>query len=118
MDFRIDVYDGWLHVASTRKQWASLRKRFTSLDRSPSSMGLTHLFVDTKAQNTPHVAVWIDVKAMKDTESGLVDVIAHEALHVAANILDHIGQHADRHDSEALAYLTGWSAARIWESVS
>lgn len=117
-DYRIDVYGGWLHVASTRKQWKALRKQHAPLGKSPGSMGLTHLFVDRSEQNAPHIAVWIDVAAMKDDEAALVDTIAHEAVHVAAHLLDHVGQAANGHDSEALAYLTGWTAARIWETVS
>lgn len=107
------VYGAHLHVATTREQLAALLRRFNLAE--PESLGASYLTVDTSANNTPHLTVWIDVSALDGP--GLIDYLAHEAVHTAAQLLDHIGQDTKRHDSEALAYLTGWVAARIWESI-
>ena len=112
--YRAGVYGATLHVATTRKQMSALRRKY-GLDK-PEAMGASYLTVDTKADNAVILTVWVDGDALDGPE--LVDTIAHEAVHSAAGLLDHIGQTADRHDSEALAYLTGWVAGRIWESVT
>lgn len=112
---RIDVYDAWLHVAVTARQWRRLQADYDLADND--SVGAVHLFVDPEQHNQPHLAVWVDRSATSD-QAKLVDLITHEATHAAAQLLDHVEQRADRHDSEALAYLAGYVAARVWESVA
>ena len=109
----LDVYDCWLHVAVTPKQWRRLADKY-DLDRDITSAGHLQLFIDTGANNQPHLAVWI-----RPGSSGraLVDTIAHEATHAAAQLLDHVGQRAERHDSETLAYLIGWISGWLWEAM-
>lgn len=102
-----------LHVATTRKQMKSLCRKLNLV--KPNSVGASWLQVDERDGNRVHLVVWID--APPDILS-LVDIVAHEAAHTAATLLDHIGQEARGHDSEVLAYLTGWAAARIWESAA
>lgn len=113
----LDVYDCWLHLATTPKQWAKLCEEFPNLEPEPNASGMTELFVDTEEHHRPHVAVYLDPAAVKDAGSRLVDILTHESVHVAAQLLDHIGQKADRHDSEALAYLAGFVAGWCWENV-
>lgn len=113
-DHSLGIYGAHLHVATTRKQMTRLRRRYGLA--KPEAMGASYLTVDTDAGNAPHLTVWVDGDRLDGAE--MVDTIAHEAVHAAAQLLDHIGQAADRHDSEALAYLTGWVAARVWEAVA
>jgi hypothetical protein len=109
----LDVYDCWLHVATTEQDWAKLAKRYGLADLD--STGVCVLFVDSTKANQPHVALYIEAEA---TERRRVDLVTHEATHAAAQILDHIGQRADRHDSEALAYLAGFIAGWLWEATA
>lgn len=108
----LDVYDCWLHVAVTEQDWAKLAKRYDLTDLD--SMGACVLFTDASKANQPHVAIYVDSATMGTKR---VDLIAHEATHAAAQILDHIEQRADRHDSEALAYLVGFIARWLWEAM-
>lgn len=110
----LGVYGATLHVATTRKAMTSLRRKFELA--KPDSLGASYLTVDTKANNAVHLIVWLDGASVDDVE--LVDLVAHESVHTAAQLLDHIGQATTTHDSEALAYLTGWVAAKVWESVA
>lgn len=110
----LGVYGAHLHVATTRKQMTALRRKY-DLEK-PDSLGASWLTIDTHANNAPHLTVWMDTSRLDG--AGLVGTIAHEAVHSAAQLLDHIGQAAGKHDSEALAYLTEWVAARVWESVA
>jgi hypothetical protein len=111
----LDVYDAWLHLASTPSQWRRLQRKH-GLSPDIDCDGHAQLFVDTGDRNTPHVAIWINHKAVGNGR-GLVDTITHESLHAAAQLLDHIGQKADRHDSEALAYLVGFVAGWCWDNL-
>ncbi len=107
---RIAIYGGWLHVAKTAEQMSRLARRFGLGE--PDSIGAAYLTVDTARNNAVHLTVWVDAGRVDGGE--LVDTIAHEAFHAAAQLLDHIGQQTERHDSEALAYLTGWVAGKVW----
>lgn len=114
----LDVYDCWLHLATNETEWATLCKQHDgALDDEPNSGGITQMFVDTEDHHRPHVAIYLDPTVVKDGGRWLIDTLTHEATHVAAQLLDHIGQKADRHDSEALAYLAGWVAGWMWESL-
>jgi hypothetical protein len=109
---QLDIYGAWLHVATDRRAWVALRRKINSLDADPGAMGHTSLEVDTHdRKNTPHVVMYLDMAAT-DTQAELVDLIAHEATHAAAGLLDHLGQKPG--DSEALAYLVGFIAAFAW----
>lgn len=107
---RIDIYGGRLHIAKTAEQMNRLRQRFDLVD--PESIGAAYLTIDTHANNAVHLTVWVD--AAKLDTAALVDTIAHESFHAAAQLLDHIGQRTTQHDSETLAYLCGWIAGKVW----
>jgi len=111
----LGVYGATLHVATTRKAMTRLRRKFELA--KPDSLGASYLTVDTKANNAVHLIVWLDGDRV-DGGAEMVDLVAHESVHTAAQLLDHIGQATTTHDSEALAYLAGWVAARVWESVA
>lgn len=113
--YHLGVYGATLHVATTRKAMTALRRKYDLA--KPDSMGASYLTIDTKANNAIHLIVWLDGDAVDD-DAERVDLIAHESVHTAAQLLDHIGQATTTHDSEALAYLTGWVAARVWESAA
>lgn len=112
--YPIDVYAARLHVATTRKQLDTLRRRY---ELAPAeSIGASYLAVETAANNTPHLVIWIDTASLDGPD--LAEMVAHEAVHSAAQLLDHIGQEATQHDSEALAYLAGYIAGRTWDALS
>jgi len=115
VSYHLGVYGATLHVATTRKAMSALRRKYELA--KPDSMGASYLAVDTKANNAIHLIVWLDSDAIDDGAE-MVDLVAHESVHTAAQLLDHIGQATTTHDSEALAYLTGWVAARIWETAA
>lgn len=110
----LGIYGAHLHVATTRDQMKALRRKYDL--SKPGSIGASYLTVDTQANNAIHLTVWLDGDSLDGAD--LVDTIAHESVHAAAQLLDHIGQAANGHDSEALAYLAGWVAARVWESAA
>ena len=113
---QLDIYGGWLHCATTPKQWRALRRQLPSLAEDPGGQGAVSLTLH-EADNglvTPHLAVWLDLKATGDG-ADLVELIAHEAFHAGGALLDHIGQAYDG-DSEALAYLVGFIAAWLWQA--
>jgi hypothetical protein len=113
----LDIYRSHVHVATDRGQWASLRRKITTLEDEPG-LGFTqlHVFVpDRPGPHVPHVAVFVDVEAHGDNFCGLIETCAHEAVHVAAMLLDHLGEEYDG-ESEALAYLVGWATRWLWDA--
>lgn len=115
---QLDVYGAWVHVARTRGEWALLRRRVRSLDPKPSDSAgaTTHVqWTSDKGRTVSHWVVWVDVDAALDAHD-MLDTVAHEATHVAAGLLEHIGQAGG--DSEALAYLVGWTTAWLWRNVN
>lgn len=114
---QLDIYGAWIHVATDRKAWRSLRRRLPSLDKDPGALGAFSITLHEAPSGkvTPHLSVWLDINACDD-KTELVDTIAHEATHAAVALLDHIGQAYDSDNSEALAYLIGWISGWLWEA--
>jgi hypothetical protein len=112
----LDIYGTHLHLATKPKQWRRLARKYDNLIDQNDSPGSVTLFVDTEALNRIHLAVWVDVAAHDGDGAQLIETVAHEATHAAAQLLDHIGQPPG--DSEALAYLTGWLTRWLWEAVT
>jgi hypothetical protein len=114
----LDVYGVELHLATTRREWAALRRRYDFMAAKPESAGLVSFAVWTpkgSGRHVPHAAVWIDDTFHAD-DLDLIDTCAHEASHVANHILDYIG-HEIRGTDEPHAYLIGWLTRWLWENV-
>lgn len=111
---QLDVYGAWLHVTRSKKQWRAWRKELhLELPRKIESLGLTTRATDPR-DGLMHFCVFID-KRLSDT--GLVEIVAHEATHMAGLLLDAIDTSYDGL-SEPHAYLVGWATAFIWEHVT
>ena len=103
-EHRLDIFSCIvLHHVRTSGEWKRLRRTITSMDAPPDAMGHTgtHGRVD---EDELHVVIY--------TRPGLtaldaVATCAHEAVHAAGKILDHVGQSYDG-QSETLAYLVDW----------
>lgn len=111
---QLDIYGCWIHLARTRGEWRKLRRTVTSIDKAAheSAGSTTHTqWKSDKGRVVSHWVVWVDVDAALD-DIDLLDTVAHEATHVAAGLLEHVGQPGG--DSEALAYLVGWVTAWLW----
>lgn len=110
----IEVYGCWVHLARTRAEWKKLRKTVESIDFKPSDAAgsTTHAqWKSDKGRCISHWIIWIDVGAALD-DNDLLDTVAHEATHMAAGLLEHVGQPGG--DSEALAYLVGWATSWLY----
>lgn len=112
---QLDVYGCWIHLATDRRAWSTLRRRVKSLDPKPSDAAgaVTYTkFSSDAGRHVQHYVVWINLAAVFD-DHDLLDTVAHEACHVSATLLEHIGQPGG--DSEALAYLVGWITVWLWK---
>lgn len=119
----LDVYSVWLHVATDRKQWNTLRKTITSLEkRPPDSIASTKHEAEeiNGGAQVQHFVVYINLAA--HTGDGrlperIVETCAHEAAHVAGLILDHFSVEYDG-CTEPHAYLVGWVTQWLWEATT
>jgi hypothetical protein len=115
----LDIYGAELWLCTSRRQWSSLRRRLTFLDKAaPEAAGLSQFatFVPKHGGPTvPHVVLWIDPRQAR-SDAELVDTCAHEASHAAGQLLDYIG-HDIRGTDEPHAYLVGWLTRWLWETV-
>lgn len=116
---KLDIYGAWLHVATDTKSYRAMRKRLPSLDKDPEAHGAVSITLHTgeNGKVTPHLSVWLDLAATED-HADLVNLISHEATHVAVALLDHIGQGYDSDSSEALAYLVGFVSEWLWQTAA
>lgn len=62
------------------------------------------------------VVVLSDLKSLGGTK--IIEIISHEASHVANRIFDWLGIRLDANNDEPYAYLIGYIASCIWETVS
>lgn len=116
---QLDIYDVGLHLATAPEQIDTIRERVgcgddaLSLDNAAGIFGAVTTVWDTQARQT-HVVIFINVKHKRHRDKHeLVNTVAHEASHAAANILDDIGVA----DGEAEAYLVGWIAGWIHKNL-
>lgn len=115
---RLDPFGARVHIATTPEQWARLSRRFKDLDDCDSSLGQANLRLeDADPLNTPHIIIYVDAAAHEGNPLVLVNTAAHEALHAAISILNHVGQPLDGAD-ETLAYLTGLLAEWVWHAAT
>lgn len=114
---RLDIYDVSLTLATTRRDWATIRRIIKPLTAKPTSLGLTQrLTWQPKGDGIPeeHYVFWIDTATIGDDHGQLIDTCAHEAVHAANLILDWVGHPIAALD-EPHAYLTGWLTRWLWE---
>jgi hypothetical protein len=114
-----DIYGAELHLATTRRDWTTLRRKLDFLDKgSPEAAGFAQFATFHPKGGgivIPHLVLFIDVKAHK-TQLDLIDTCAHEASHAAGQLLEHIG-HDHRGTDEPHAYLVGWLTRWLVERV-
>ena len=108
----IQPYDSPLHVVTSRRGWATLKRRHPGLVDGPfpDSQGWTRYATFTpkgKGPTEPHFVVVIDPDKQRDTFD-LIDTCAHEAAHVAHGLMDHIGHTIGGTNDEPAAYLIGY----------
>lgn len=115
----LDVYGAELYCATTKREWAAMRRKMTWLDKTPESAGLAS-FAIWKPKGpglaVPTLVLWIDAEAHTDPAE-LVDTCAHEASHAVSQLMEYIG-HTPVGTDEPSAYLVGWLAKWLWVQAS
>ena len=112
----LDVYAVELHMATNRRDWATLRRRFDFLRQAPDAMGSTQSAQWKPKRPGPepwHVIIWVDT-ARHDDRLSLIDTCAHEATHAVDSLMQHIG-HTPTGSDEPRAYLAGWLTRWLWD---
>lgn len=116
---RLDIYGADLHLATDRRQWATLRRRLAFLDKeAPKSAGISQFATwhpKGPGLTQPVLVFWVDLANHPDTLD-LVDTVAHEASHAASQLLDWVG-HDVKGTDEPHAYLVGWLARWLWQQL-
>ena len=121
---RLDIYGVELHLATTRREWATLRRRLDFLDKTPSSNGISCFAVWEPKRGCgvrqPHLAFWLDAEALTTDMPEFVETMAHEAAHGAGQILHWTGHdfRGENGSDEPHAYLVGWLTRWMWEQVA
>ncbi|WP_426243715.1 hypothetical protein [Nocardioides sp. LHG3406-4] len=110
----LDIYGVELHLATTRRDWAGLRRSFDFLDRDTPKESFGHTTYATRRGGERHLIFWIDATRVG---GDLVDTCAHEASHGAGRILECVGHRVPGTD-EPHAYLVGWLTRWLWEAAS
>lgn len=111
----LDIYDTGLHLARTKREWASLKRKLKIPDQCPDSAGqatFATFHPNDGGITQPHLILWIDIKSHR-TRAELVNTCAHEAAHAATSLLDHLG-HQIKVSDEPHAYLVGWLTEWLW----
>lgn len=114
----LDVYGVDLYLLTNRRDWATLRRRFTSLGDAPTSDGATqlgHFVPDQGGRVEACSIIWISGLVSDDLD--LVEVCAHEASHAAGQILHWAGHdfRGDEGGDEPHAFLVGWLTRWLWQ---
>lgn len=112
----LDIYGVHLHLATTKREWATLRRRLTFLDKTPTTLGLASFACwepRGAGKSVPHLVVWINVADHEGDQLELIDTCAHEAAHGVSGIFDWVGH--NQAGDEPHAYLIGWLTRWIYE---
>lgn len=114
----LDVYSAWLHLATDEKAWTKLQAKHSgAIDKAPDSLGSCTFATwnpDQPGITVPHLFLWVDIEAHRDSTIALVETCAHEATHAASHLLKHYG-HKIRRSDEPFAYLVAWIAQWMFE---
>lgn len=110
----LDIYGVDVHLATSRRDWSTLRRRFDFLERDDTERYLGLTVYATRNGGKRYLFFWI---APELEGAQLVGTCAHEASHAAGRILASIGHTVDETD-EPHAYLIEWLARWLWEHCS
>lgn len=111
---RLDIYGVDVFLATSRRDWATLRRRFDFLRKEEADNHFGFTVFATMNGGKRYLIFWMD----PELDGGhLVDTCAHEASHAAGRILGCIG-HTVPDTDEPHAYLVGWLARWLWEHCS
>ena len=117
----LDIYDTHLHLATNRRAWATLRRRYPGLvEEAPDSMGWCRMATfhpKGGAASQLHLVLYINLAQHQDGLDELVNTCAHEATHAALSLQDHIGHDPRGSADEPTAYLAGWITGWIWRNL-
>lgn len=103
----IDVYGADIYVATDKRQWGALRRKFKELPAA-ETYGITTQVNDGNGI----VLVMFIAKADLPDRLSRVQVCAHEAAHAAMFLFHEIGEEIVN-SSEPFAYLSGWLTALL-----
>lgn len=113
----LDVYGVELHLATNRREWATLRRRLDFLDKkAPESLGFAQWATwkpNGPGKVVPHLVLWVHLADHAGDVIELVDTCAHEAAHGASEILGWTGH--NKAGDEPHAYLVGWLTRWMFE---
>lgn len=112
----LDIYDVWIHAATNRRDWSTLRRKTGGMLDKPDGMGFTAFTRYDPPDGTKsdhHYFVYLDLKQHGDGMTELVNTCGHEAAHVASDILT---TRKVPIEGEALAYLVGWLTGWLWDA--
>lgn len=112
---QLDIYGAWIHLTTTPEGWAALRRRGLDLPDLGGSLGMTSR--DPGRDGNVNLAVYLDMARLGGNPAGLIEILAHEAFHVAGMLLDALDEEYDG-QSEAMAYLVGWTSAWLWRTAN
>lgn len=115
----LDVYGVHIYLATTKREWSTLRRKLSFLDGpAPSAMGQASwaLWQPKVGKSIPHLVFWLNLAAHQGDQVELVDTCAHEAVHGASNIFDWIGHQVA--GDEPHAYLVGWLTRWLYEQAA
>jgi hypothetical protein len=117
----LDIYDCWIHLATDKRQLATLRRSYgknkvPTLDQGQFGCLLSFREQRTDRPDINHYVIYLDVALHRQDAGQLIDTVVHECTHLATGILDSVGAGYDS-DSEPLAWLLGWLARWVWTSL-
>lgn len=112
----LDIYGVHLHLATTRRDWATLRRKLTFMGAAPKSLGQAAFACwepKGAGKSVPHLVLWINLADHAGDLLELLNTCAHEAAHGTSGILEWAGH--DKAGDEPHAYLVGWLTRWIYE---
>ena len=112
---QLDIYGVTLYVTTSERGWKKIQARCPFDDINPAAAGWSSVgqFIpDDGGPGETSAAVYIN-GLQPDTER--IDTCAHEAAHIAVEIMDRISSPTT---GEPFAYLVGWLTRWLWEHTS
>lgn len=112
IEHTLDIYGVTLYQARNGREWAAIRKsREPQLGESPKCAGMTEMHTSNDGSMTFTVYV-----RPTDDPREVINTCAHEAAHVAGQILDAANAEYDGLN-EPFAYLVGWITQWLWTNM-
>lgn len=107
---KVPLYVGYFNIVITDSV-SEYKKVFTDDYLVDTVYGHSIMTRTHKSENL----VWAMVLNFKANDPITHGVIAHEALHIAAFILDYVGQNFDHHNHECFTYLIHWITDEVYK---